>query len=74
MSTNDFKRLDRDALARLNATRAIMRRQFEYSVLWVGGLVLLGLAVAGAYDPGALYILGIIMTTVGAWHSGRLSE
>ena len=74
MSTNDFKRLERDALARLNATRAIMRRQFEYSVLWFCGLVLLGLVVMSPGDPWGLYIIGIILTTIGAWHNGRLSE
>ena len=61
-----FATLERDATARLDATRAR-----EYGVLWLFGLVALGLAVAES--SWGLYIIGVILSTASAWHNGRLS-
>ena len=61
-------------LARCNATRANATRMFEYSVLWLAGCVLGCLAIGGAMGPWQLYILSVILISIGAWHNGRLSE
>ena len=58
------------AIARTNATR---RAQFQYSVLWAAGCILGALAIGGAMDPWQLYILSVILISIGAWHNGRLS-